>query len=308
MQKVGKGPKGFIVVLPGGIIEIPQDSYLSWLTLFYLMPRVLVEKWPPALEIPRRPFEALRSQKCLDSIKQDKFAELIWDCWSWSAWQFFQVKDSRGNYRDIPGSRDQYSGHFPLWKLSYDILRYFRHKIEHEYISFQALYIALPEDEMPWFAYQQFCNLVGNMTDLVVKEQNMQPTIDAIWENRTIEDYEAKNSTVRNDFLRHWNHGPSGKTVSYEGMVEEGGDIMDVDDPRADFENKVLSEGKVKAFKSRLTEKDSEILRLRMEGHTEQEIADAVGIKTASAVHKRIAKLAEAYDDFVTKEYQNNLG
>ena len=48
MQKGGKGPKGFIVVLPGGIIEIPQDSYLSWLTLFYLMPRVLVEKWPPA--------------------------------------------------------------------------------------------------------------------------------------------------------------------------------------------------------------------------------------------------------------------
>ena len=41
-------------------------------------------------------------------------------------------------------------------------------------ISFQALYTALPEDEMPWFAYQQFCNLVGNMTDLVVKEQNMK--------------------------------------------------------------------------------------------------------------------------------------
>lgn len=41
------------------------------------------------------------------------------------------------------------------------------------------------------------------MTDLVVKEQNMQPMIDAIWENRTIEDYEARNSTVRNDCLRH---------------------------------------------------------------------------------------------------------
>ena len=99
------------------------------------------------------------------------------------------------------------------------------------------------------------------------------------------EDYEAKNSTVRNDFLRHWNHGPSGKTVSYEGMVEEGGDIMGVVDPRADFENKVLSEGKVEAFKSRLTEKDSEILRLRMEGHTEQEIADAVQQTLSSYLH-----------------------
>ena len=88
-----------------GIVEIPQDPYLSWLTMFYLMPRVLVEKWPEALKIPRKPFEALRSQPCLDIIKQDKFAALVWDCWSWTAWQFFQGKYSQGNYGEIPGSR-----------------------------------------------------------------------------------------------------------------------------------------------------------------------------------------------------------
>ena len=205
-----KGPKGFIVVTPTGIIEIPQDSYLSWLTMFYLMPRVLVEKWPEALKIPRKPFEALRSQACLDIIKQDMFAELVWDCWSWTAWQAFQVKDSRGNYGEIPGSREQYSGYFPLWQLSYDILRYFRRKIEREYISFQMLYTAGPDEEMLWFTYREFGNLVGNLTDLVVEEENWQPMIDAIWENRTVEDYENKNSVVRKDFMRHWNHDRSG--------------------------------------------------------------------------------------------------
>lgn len=165
-----------------------------------------------------------------------------------------------------------------------------------------------PDREMEWLSYEDFGELVGILTNMVIEQEHWQPMIDAIWENRTIEDYEARNSTVRSDFLRQWNHGPSNKSVSFEEMVEEGGDIMDIADPRADFENKVLSEGKVEAFRSRLTEKDCEILRLRMEGHTEQEIADAVGIKTASAVHKRIAKLAEAYDDFVTKEYQNSLG
>lgn len=164
-----------------------------------------------------------------------------------------------------------------------------------------------PDREMEWLSYEEFGELVGILTNMVIDQENWQPMIDSIWENRTIEDYEKKNSTVRNDFLRHWNHGPSGKTVSYEGMVEEDGDIMEVADPRADFENKVLSEGKVEAFKCRLTEKDCEILRLRMEGRTEQEIADTVGFKTASAVHKRIAKLADAYDDFVTKEYQSSL-
>lgn len=55
------------------------------------------------------------------------------------------------------------------------------------------------------------------------------------------------------------------------------------------------------------TQRDREILRLRMEGFTEQEIVDKVGYKTASAVHKRIANIASIYEDFVTSEYQKYL-
>ena len=57
------GPKGFLVVLPGEIIEIPQDSDKSWLTLFYSLPRELAEKWKPAYELPRCPYEVLRTDK-----------------------------------------------------------------------------------------------------------------------------------------------------------------------------------------------------------------------------------------------------
>ena len=48
-------------------------------------------------------------------------------------------------------------------------------------------------------------------------------------------------------------------------------------------------------------------MKLRMEGYTEQEIADKVGYKTASAVHKRITKISAAYEDYVTAEYQKYL-
>ena len=34
MAESRKGPQGFIVVLPGEIIEIAQDDDISWLTLF----------------------------------------------------------------------------------------------------------------------------------------------------------------------------------------------------------------------------------------------------------------------------------
>ena len=57
------GPKGFLVVLPGEIIEIPQDSDKSWLTLFYSLPRELAKKWKPAYELPRCPYEVLWTDK-----------------------------------------------------------------------------------------------------------------------------------------------------------------------------------------------------------------------------------------------------
>ena len=59
MTKSRKSPTGFIVVLPGEIIENPQDNDRSWLTLFYCLPREMAEKYPEALEIPRCPYEVL---------------------------------------------------------------------------------------------------------------------------------------------------------------------------------------------------------------------------------------------------------
>ena len=114
--------------------------------------------------------------------------------------------------------------------------------------------------------------------------------INAIWENRTVEDYETTSSTGKTDFMRKWHHNRSGKPSSLdEMMASEDGDVYDVADPRSEFEQTIISEMQVTAFSEQnITAKDQEILKLRMDGYTEQEIADKVGYKTASAVHKRI--------------------
>lgn len=105
-----KGPKGFIVVLPHGIIEIPQDSYVSWLTLFFALPQELVIKRSAYMELPRCPDEVLRTDKYDALIKSDTFIERVWDCYAWAAWQFFQVPDRKGGYRDIPGDCSFFCG------------------------------------------------------------------------------------------------------------------------------------------------------------------------------------------------------
>lgn len=306
---MAKSPQGFIVVLPGEIIEIAQDDDKSWLTLFYALPKELAEKFPAAMELPRCPYEVLRTDKYDHIVKTDMMKVLVWDSYSWAAWQFFQVKDRNGNYRDIPGNRPDYAGHSPIWQLSYAIIPYMRMKLESHGMGFQNLYNMPMGAEVPWLTYKQFGNLVGNLTDMIVVEQKWQPVIDAAWEMRAEEDYETKLSVVKNDFKRKWHHNRSGQHISLDQMMKnKDGDMMEIADPRQEFEQEIMGQDQIEAFKkATLTDKDQEILRLRMLGHTEQEIADLVGYKTASAVHKRIAKIASIYEDFVTGEYQKYL-
>jgi len=305
------GTTDFIVILPKSIIRIPQDHNFSWLTLFYALPKELVEKRPAYLNLPRNIHQIFESSEYTQMIQTDAFLELVWDCFAWSAWQFFQVPMKDG-YKEIPGDWSHYSGNFPLWRLSYEILRHFRNKFETEMDwSFQKLFL-LPRDVMiPWLTYRQFGNLVGNLTDKIVAEQNWQPMIDEIWKNRQPCDYSGKSISKR-DFMRSWTHSRTAKSVSFEEILDAGtsvdGDVLyDIPDPRASFENEVISEIQIDQFKGKLTETDQKILQMRYEGLSLQEIADVVGFKTASAVNKHIAKIAGAYEDFVSDEYGSFL-
>ncbi len=98
-------------------------------------------------------------------------------CLCVEAIQYFQIPQKDGIYHDIPGD-------FPLWRLSYEIIKHFRNKFEVEMEwSFQRLFLMSEDAELPWLTYQHFGNLVGNLTDMIVAEQEWQPMIDEIWNN-----------------------------------------------------------------------------------------------------------------------------
>ena len=241
-------------------------------------------------------------------IRSDSFLELVWDCYAWSIWQFFQVPLKDGTYRDIPGDWSHYSGDFPLWRLSYEAIKHFRNKFEMEMEwSFQRLFVMDEDAELPWLSYQQFSNLVGNLTDLIVKEQNWQPMIDEIWNNRQVNDYTGRNINKR-DFMRSWDHSRTAKPISLEALMEtdtvvEGERLYELDDSRSEFETKLLSKLQMEQFLSTLTPEDQKILEMRYQGYPLREIAAELGYKTPSAVTKHIQKIADAYEDFVTDQY-----
>ncbi len=139
----------------------------------------------------------------------------------------------------------------------------------------------------------------------------MQPVIDAVWENFQPEDYNGGKNLSKRDFLRSWNHDRNHEHLSVEeiketGAVVDGDSLYDLPDPSADFETRVLSKVQIQQFQQSLGEKDKTILRLRMEGKTLQEIADAVGYKTAGAVKKRIDKIAGAYEGFASDQHEKS--
>ena len=72
MNMEKSNPYTFYVVLADGIMEIPQDSNLSWITLFYALPKELVEKRPAYLELPRNIHQLLHSEEYRKEIYEQR--------------------------------------------------------------------------------------------------------------------------------------------------------------------------------------------------------------------------------------------
>ncbi len=90
--------------------------------------------------------------------------------------------------------------------------------------------------------------------------------------------------------------------VSLEAFQEDyknnhDGAEWDKADGSIDLEGDITAKVDVERFMATLSEKDRQILELRVEGFTYQEIADKVGYKTHSAVKKRIDKIGRIFQE-----------
>ena len=68
---------------PEDTLWIPRSSNKSWLTLFYALPKELVQKQREYLSLPRCPYDVLRTDRYDELINDDLFLQLVWDCYAW---------------------------------------------------------------------------------------------------------------------------------------------------------------------------------------------------------------------------------
>ena len=138
-----------------------------------------------------------------------------------------------------------------------------------------------------------------------MKQYNIDKVIEVIKEYRCFEDFvDNWESNQKIDFTRKWYHTRTKHpTVSLDAEIEQyakynDGRELDFEDVSANAEEQVISEVMIKQFMESLSEKDRKILEMRLEGYTQEEIADELGYKNHSGVQKRITKIGLAYQEF----------
>lgn len=290
-----------------GKVEVCLTTYKSWLPMFYLLPKEYVQKRSVYLSLPRCPYAIWNTHQYDELVNSDAFLEMIWDSYAWAIWNCFLVPDKNGKRKWMPTNINYYSGNFPLWRLAYTIMNHIRKKLEDDQIlTFSRLLCLRPGMEFSWCTTAQFDALVCTLTLKIIEEQDWQPMIDELWLNRTVEDFdETRVSRERIDSYRKWHHTRTnvGTPVSMEQIQEECEDgTKDIADPNGEFEHEVLNELRLKSFMETLPDRDREILKLKMQGMTDQKIAEQVEFKNHSAVVKRRKQIAEHFQKYVENE------
>ncbi len=246
--------------------------------------------------MPRSLHGILISNEWTKKVASDLFRLAVIDITAYFVWPAFGIN----------AYMECYSGFDPIWQLAHGASMWadaFRHigGITPQYLADNR------KLEIPWLTQEEAQHVFMYIGLCGIEKNGLQPSIDVIKEMRCYEDFDARESNVKIDFYRKWYHTRwRYKTVSLDQLIDENGsssrnDAMDfiigdrVQDTAAEFDETVCSKLDAERFYASLKPKDKQILELRVEGYTYQEIADKLGYKTHSAVLKRIRKIADEY-------------
>jgi hypothetical protein len=274
------------------MLRIPRDSNLNYLPIMYFLPHDLIAKCPTLRKLPRCFGEVAQSEELLDLIDSDPFLKEIADASAALAFPHF----------GFGGWKEHYTGHSPVWQLSYALSLWATLLEEETGWGLQRLFKIPSTDIIPYFEPDFIKEVMSRVVKRAISDQGWQPILDAVREMPCYEDFENWDTNVRTDFIRKWYHTRSKKVkmISLESLMDsedDEGEIIEfsVADPRCDIAALVESEDYCQRFKARLSEKDRTILELREDGYTYKEVAEMLGYKNHSGVIKRMEAVKKEF-------------
>ena len=270
----------------------------AWIPAFYFIPEDIVQKCGGAVySIPRTIGELLKDEEAIAVVESDLFNLVLSDAYAYMVWSFLCP--------DIP-YMEIFSGDEPAWKLAHRPGIWVRSLQECGYMPPMEAFMASDDFDyvFNFMSWKSVSYMLSIAVPWAVQSNNLQPVIDTAKEFRCFEDFDNRESNQKIDFVRKWYHTRTKHPqISLEGYQEHCKKYYDdieweIPDPISSFEEEIEEKVDVGRFLSTLEDKDKQILQMRAEGYTNQEIADRLGYKTHSAIVKRIKKLGRMYQDF----------
>ena len=273
---------------------------LEYLPFYYFIPKSILQKCGTELNsIPRNPQMVFTSRKACEFIESDLFLLLIIDATAYMVWCYMGFDE----YMEI------YSGYDPAWKFAHQPDYWIKELTDVGIIPTVKKLYENCNDNLGFVTEAEIDIYLRFIVPRVMKKYDMDAVIQTAEEFRCFEDYDFRDSRQKIDFYRQWYHTRTKHpTVSLEEFQENyaeshNGQDWEEPDKAQNVEENVVSQVLVDQFMKTLSKKDMQILEMRMEGVTLEEIAEKLGYKTHSAVHKRIRKIGLAYEKFVGEDF-----
>lgn len=277
------------------IYRFPYDSPVRYLPLVYLLPYDLISRFPTLRRLPRSMGALNASPEWGEVILSQQFFGEITDAVASLVFPHF----------GFGGWKEHYTGHSPVWRLSYALPLWAKGVERERGWGVQSLFRLPPDFEIPFFDPEDVKAVMGKVVRQTIEEQGWGPMLEAVREMPCDEDFEPWDTNVRKDFLRKWYHTRSKKVqiVSLEELMEsdENDSIFYLPDPAQNVEDYVIAKDFVERFLATLPERDRQIVQLRQDGYAYVEIADKLGYKNHSGVIKRVEAVKKKYKEYKRK-------
>lgn len=159
----------------------------------------------------------------------------------------------------------------------------------------------MTEEELETIFNRVVDEFLGKMMSLFLQTQSVPELVELQKSMATHEDFSG--TVVQNfskiDFDRKWTHSSeAGVALSLDGLIEAFQDAIPVEPLDNATEEVEVIDIERKVIEN-LNETDKEIYLLKKQGYSQNEIAEKLGFKSASAVSKRLANIKQLFNEYM---------
>lgn len=274
-----------------------DGSLIPYISAFYFIPKSILDKCGEEINsIPRNPRKLLQDRRAIEIIESDLFKLVIIDAYAFMVWPFM----------GLGAKREIYSGYEPSWRYAHAASIWIKGMEDEGVIPKlqEILKSSNVDEDLGYISEEEISETFTWLVPKIMAKHNMNEIIAVAAEYRCFEDFDYRKSRQKIDFYRKWYHTRA--KISVESLDElkekyaENTDGMewDIPDDSINVESTVLEPIAVSKFLDTLSETDRKILTMRMDDVTLEKIAEELGFKTHSAIHKRIRRIGLAYEKF----------